>query len=291
MRVHWITLDPSSERGRRFARGCEALGMESEPMVAVRGDTSNLVVTDEMRRRLTKSELGCMSSHLRMLDAAAASGDEWFFICEDDADLAGWIEGWTVEQMLAAQENQNADMVKFHMRPSDLFGNLDAVYGSSTGGYASNGSGRPRFIAHEPLDNIAYAVRPEAAKRLAGTHKTGDRWSVPGGVPVDVWFQRLARGGELRIMAAPLVGEAHGLDSSLTGSKIVLRYRKAADVAVHRTTRHPTTSRALFAARLAGETAYEFRGEIALGLAAASAIGALVYLIMRRRGPRSPTVV
>jgi len=273
MKVHWITLDPKSQRGRRFVEGCEAVGMESEPLVVTRGDTSNIVVTADMRSNLTRSELGCMSSHLKMMDMAANSEDSWFFVCEDDVDLKGWIRGWTVEGILDREENRVADIVKFHMHALPLMNKLSQVYAN----------GNPIFIKDEPLDNMAYAIRPAAAKRLVETYKSGNKWIVPGGVAVDVWFRKLAMDGELYMNAAPLLGEMHDLDSSLISSKFVLRFRKVGDETVRKTTLNPTTNRGVFAARLAGETVLEFKKEIALAVVAVSALTALIYFATRQK--------
>lgn len=272
MKVHWITLDQHSKRAQRFVDGCAAVNMEHEPLVVTRGDTSNLIVTDEMRSKLTVAELGCMSSHLKMIDLAAKSEDEWFFICEDDADLQGWVRGWTVKEMLDRDENACADIVKFYMPASLLADRLESVYGG----------GVPRFIIEEPMGNIAYAIRTVTARRLVEDHKSGDLWSMSA-EPMDVWFETLGKAGTLRITAAPLIGEMHELDSSIIGSKVVQRFRKAGSEAVRKTNLHPTTSKGVFAARFAGEAMREFREEILLSVVAAAAMGALIYLVTKSR--------
>lgn len=274
MKVHWITLDATSRRAARFMEGCRAVGLDDEPLIVTRGDTSNMIVTPDMLDKLSSGQLGCMSSHLRMMDMAAQIGDEWFLVCEDDADLK-WMPGWSPERALRSKDNERADVVKFHMHALPMMRLLDKIYGD----------GVVRFVADEPLDTVAYAIRPAAARRLAARHKHGSKWAVPS-VPVDVWFRDLARRGELAMTAAPMVAEAHDLDSSITGSSTVLRFRRACDEAVRKTNHSPTTSKLVFATRMARETAREFSGELAVGAAvtvAAVAAGLLLYGALKKR--------
>ena len=256
MKVHWITLDVNSKRAKGFIAVCDTIGLEHEPFVAVRGDTSNIVVSDAMRLNLSKAELGCMSSHLYMLDMAAKSQDNWFMVCEDDIDFSKWPKGLVLEDMLSKVDHE-ADMVKFHMHSIALFSVLDSVFADDT----------LNFVKAEPLNAMAYVIAPAAAQRLVSKYKRGDKWVIPGGVPIDVWHRQLARTGELSMLATPLFIETHGLDSALTGSRTVLRLRKAGDLAVYHTILHPTRIKAVYASRLAEQTAREFRNEILVSVA------------------------
>lgn len=274
MKVHWITLDLSSNRAKRFIKGCEDVGIDHEPLVVVRGDTSNMIPS--VMLKLSKSELGCMSSHLKMIDLAAQSNDEWFFICEDDADFGKWMKDYTLEEILCTV-NSEADIVKFHIHALPLLNSLDKVF-DTTNTMGTTDKPIPKFIKTEPLDNLAYAIKPDAARRLASKYKRGGKWFIPGTDPVDVWYQKLARRGELCMYAAPIIAEAHDLDSSLTGSKLVLRLRKAGDEAIYQTTQHPTTSRIVYGSRLAKHTIKEFKDEILLTAITATACFAVVCL-------------
>lgn len=247
MLVHWITLDLDSPRAHRFIDICNDAGIDQEPLLVTRGDVSNLIIVGD--RVLSKAQFGCMSSHLRMLDLACAADDEWFFICEDDADWSRFPQD--------IQLPIEADIVKFHVHSMHMSRHLGPL----------------RFIKDEPLDAIAYAIRPEAARRLASKYKLDGKWVMSGSVPVDVWHQRLARNGELSMYAAPLVIEIPGLDSSLTASKIVLRLRKAGDRAVAQTVADPTPHRTVYASRLVSQVSKEFGKEIFVCLAIAAGLG------------------
>lgn len=272
MKVHWITLDLNSSRAKKFIDGCKKAEIEHEPLVVVRGDTSNISVTG-MLQKLSKPELGCMSSHLKMLDLAAQSYDEWFLICEDDADFGKWIKDYTMEEILGTV-NSEANIVKFHMHALPLLSDLGKIFDSDNIMGATD-KPIPKFIKTAPLDNIAYAIKPSTARHLVEKYKREDKWFIPG-IPVDVWYQKLVKKGELCMYAAPIIAEAHNLDSSLTGSKIVLRLRKVGDEVVYQTTQHPTTSKVVYGSRLVKQTVEEFRDEILLSAIAATAVFAVV---------------
>ena len=73
---------------------CSRMALSNEPFVAKRGDTSNIAMNAGMTKKLSVAQLGCISSHLYMLEKAAEIDEEWFFVCEDDADIEGWSSVW-----------------------------------------------------------------------------------------------------------------------------------------------------------------------------------------------------
>lgn len=237
-KVTWITLNPNSERGNRFVKTCETIGMANVPFVAKRGDTSNLEVTQPMRKRLSKPQLGCLSSHMEMIKKASESSDPWFFICEDDADLS-WMSdvGLNFDRLLSSVP-KDAEYVAMHTRfrplvdmfkPPRFFKNLKK-------------GDIPHFTVGMTNHNcMAYMVRPFAAKRVVNKYYRDGKWRNLPPLPSDELFERFYQDGLWSIYTIPLVGEMNLLDSELTRSSMVLRMRRASGNAMYHTLMDPET--------------------------------------------------
>jgi glycosyl transferase family 25 len=103
-----VNLERSVDRREQITRDLQNLGIPFEIFAAVDGETltgKELDVYSEQRARkeggraLSRGEIGCALSHLRLYQKLLESDEEEFLILEDDAEV-----GWALVELLRNRE-------------------------------------------------------------------------------------------------------------------------------------------------------------------------------------------
>lgn len=117
VKTYYINLDRSEDRRVWIENTAGRLGIEIVRIPAVDGqlipDTELSGTPDfvyrHVKRPLTRGEIGCLRSHIKVWEQVADTDDEWAFVIEDDAHLSNGVPDF-----LATSDwiPPNADIVK-----------------------------------------------------------------------------------------------------------------------------------------------------------------------------------
>lgn len=258
--INYITLDLNSARSLNLNRVSKELGIKSIPFVAKRGDFTNIRLLPEQKNTLTVAELGCMSSHLRLLEKLVNDDnikeEDFFMICEDDVDLS-WIEIWNFRwQEVLYLLPKNVEYVSFHTGLC-----LNKVIPGTKRNFSKffNFSAIP---IKEGLQKSAtsYMIKKSAARKIYDRHFIEGKWQFNNIEPIDVFYMHFIA---MISYTIPILGEISLGDSSLVNVGMVLRQRSVGERVMKSTLSSPMEHH-IVPVRYFFESFKEFSGEICL---------------------------